>query len=1093
MQVDNFEIKKFPGIESVGLSTAQHRLRVCIITEEIIGPVRNGGIASTYYHLSKGLAAQGHEVHVLFLKGPVVQDETPEHWVEHFAAFGVTLHYLDIPDRPMWAAATGWQARFAAAYQWLREAETFDVVHTSEWRGGMVYALMAKRLGLAFQETLFLVKTSSPHIWNRHYQMQPIQRAELVLAAYAEQKCVELADVVIGGSAHLITFMGEIGYKVQDENVFVQPNIVDFSKVIVTDARPPRKPGDVVKTQELIFFGRLEGRKGIELMCNALDILKERGIGPERMTFMGKWGAPLATQGGMKVEAYLSQKAENWDFPVDYITDKNQPEALSHMCSRDMIAIMPSLIENSTMAVYETLENKIPFLATATGGTPELIDAQDHDACLVAPKATALADQVQRMLEEGQVIAHPSFSNDENLTIWYGFHAHLAEQIAEKGRGPAIAEIAQKVDRPGPEVKTLDYVVLARREDDLEALAAALAEARPDRVLLGYNDAAMRAPSEAAGQTLQDAGISASVVELIGLAAGDALNHLAGASESDAMIVAHGADVTPRAGFVEAAKQGLSTRPDCLFTSFFASELALGAPIGGDVASQLLSSRAYGPELFALTAATYARLGGFEPYDVRQGILHEYVTRAVEVGPDDLLVFPEELIDWPGAAEATQSLSEDTVYAYLKAKPLIDGASLAERKVLLASLHQTRSGPQASGLADALLRDPARPEEAPLWLMPTDWVRNDLKAALRRQLLVGLDEARKTLWLYARGPGARILRYRDEAPELTLMREDGAADSEGYQTLHSFVVPDAWEPGASYALNWELHTDGEKQRGVFFRINKIGTHAFVLSSKQPLMTPKLLDEVIDWRINRAKALEAEKAKALEAERIKALAAETAMVQAENAAKAPEAEADQPPPAVAQPEPQSKSAAPMPAKAVAKPGIKRVEFSLKETDILLDLARTAGRLGLERKTLAIQSRHLLSTVKPATQKGDIRTFLHGPKSGAVWAKNDWLIGWAWDRNDPTQILHVAVMQDETPLFLVKANVEMPGLGKRTPGLETHGFRIPVMPDFFTEARRHLSLRVWDSGSAVRGARLVRSGAEGYALEAAEAAHQEAETT
>ncbi len=38
-------------------------------------------------------------MHVLFLKGPVVQDETPEHWVDHYASFGVQLHYLEMPDR----------------------------------------------------------------------------------------------------------------------------------------------------------------------------------------------------------------------------------------------------------------------------------------------------------------------------------------------------------------------------------------------------------------------------------------------------------------------------------------------------------------------------------------------------------------------------------------------------------------------------------------------------------------------------------------------------------------------------------------------------------------------------------------------------------------------------------------------------------------------------------------------------------------------------------------------------------------------------------------------------------------------------------
>src|SRR5215203_4012193 len=112
MQHDDFAVRSFPGLEAVGLSNGFSRLRVAIVTEEIIGPVRNGGIASTYYHLAKGLAAQGHEVHVLFLKGPVVQDETPEFWVQRYAEFGVTLHYLDTPEVPVWCAAPPWQRRY---------------------------------------------------------------------------------------------------------------------------------------------------------------------------------------------------------------------------------------------------------------------------------------------------------------------------------------------------------------------------------------------------------------------------------------------------------------------------------------------------------------------------------------------------------------------------------------------------------------------------------------------------------------------------------------------------------------------------------------------------------------------------------------------------------------------------------------------------------------------------------------------------------------------------------------------------------------------------------------------------------------------
>ncbi|MGR3484435.1 MAG: glycosyltransferase [Paracoccaceae bacterium] len=841
MQIDDFEVRTFPDIATVGLSDAQHRLRVCIVTEEIIGPVRNGGIASTYYHLSKGLAAAGHEVHVLFLKGAVVQDETPQHWVDHFAEFGVTLHYLEFPARPCWGAAVEWQERFVAAYHWLRDRPAFDVVHTSEWRGGMTYALMAKRLGLAFAETLFLVKTSSPHIWNRHYQMQPIERRELVLASYAEQKCVELADAVIGGSAHLISFMDRIGYAVPDDNVFVQPNIVDFSHVPVTDARPPRAHGDVVRTRELCFFGRLEGRKGVELMAGALDILTARGAAPDKVTFLGKWGAPLATQGDARTEDYLKDKAKRWPFEVEYVTDRNQPAALSYMCGRDMIAVMPSLIENSTMAVYETLENRIPFIATAVGGTPELIDPADHATALVAPKATALADRLEAALRDGQPIAHPSFSNDENLRVWYGFHAHVGEMIAERGRAQAIAELTAPMDAPGTPATRAAWLMLARRGDDLDALVAALTAERPDLALIGVNDAGERAAVEAAVDELVRAGVEARVLDCTGMAAGDVLHALTQAARgaSDAWVVAHGASALPRPGLFDAVRAGLSHRPGCLMTTFFrGAGDVLGLPMGGDVASQILTSRAYGPEIVALRPETYDRLGRFEPYDVRAGIVHEYVTRAVHAGPDDLLVHPEELIDWPDAATEGAALTGDAVYAYLKAKPLLDAASLPARKVLLSTLHAARTG--GSPFRDQMLRDSGRPADALMWLIPPDWDREGLRAPIQRRLTIALDETRDELLLYARGRGEPRLYWGEALQAIEPVASRGTPGEEDFVGLWRFPLGLAMTGEDNAPLSWSIWEGGAMRRNLFARIVRVAPRTLAVSAREAIVTPRAI-------------------------------------------------------------------------------------------------------------------------------------------------------------------------------------------------------------------------------------------------------------
>ncbi|MEZ0579719.1 glycosyltransferase family 4 protein [Nocardioides sp. MH1] len=981
MQRDDFEVKRFPGIESVGVSDSGSRLRVAIVTEEIIGPVRNGGIASTYYHLAKGLAAEGHEVHVLFLKGAVVQDETPEFWVDRYAEFGVTLHYLSVPDSKVWASSPTWQARYAAAYEWLRDQEPFDVVHTSEWRGGLVYALMAKRLGLAFRDTLFLVKTSSPHIWNRHYQMLPITDTNLVAAAYAEQKCVELADVVIGGSAHLLSFMERIGYRLPPANVFVQPNIVDFSNVPVLDRRPgePRRHGDVVRSRDLVFFGRLEARKGIEIFCSAIDLLHERGEVPDSVTFLGKWGGRLAAQGGLSPEQYIREKAETWSCPITIINDKNQPEALTFLTERDRIAVMPSLIENSTMAVYETLEQRVPFIATAVGGTPELIAEDDHAACLVEPTAQALAERLETALRDGQPIAHPAFSNEANLEVWYGYHAHLADLVEQHGRTEAVASLLTGVDQPGSRVQTVSQVALVRRDDSLEDLVKACHAATPDELVLGYTDPHVRVAIEKVAALLDEACPAVRVVNCIGQTSGTALNTLALSQTCDAMVVSDGLSALPQDGFFDAVREALTHRPRVLFTTFFATDgTTVGLPLGGDVATQFLTSRGYGPELFAVRADTFATIGTFEPYDARHGVVHEYVTRAAEAG-HDLLVLPEQLLSWPSAELEATAYAADQLYGYLKAKPLIDASPLAQRKVVLAALSGAAGRPVGT-VDEWMLRtdsvDPAQPQ----WLMPAMWGPESKRAAAHRRVIFGVHTAKSEIWLYARGPGERRFRVRGDDVAVELVATRGVEGTEDYTTLSVFPVPTVWTPATSYPLLWSLHDGDEELISVFLRVNKVGARTFSLSGRAPALSARLLAELMEKQPDEQ--------------------AGPTLWSLENAPSDP------------------------------------AEVEARSAELV-----AAG-----------------PGPRPAAPGSGLRS----PERRGGWAVGDWLSGWAWDRQAPDRVLHVAVRRGEETLLVVPADVVDRSL-EDVPGRGAHAYRIPVLPAFVEGDDVHLVL--WEDGSPV----------------------------
>ena len=48
MRADKFEVTKFPDLSRfLDETVTQGRLKICIATEEIFGPVLNGGIATT--------------------------------------------------------------------------------------------------------------------------------------------------------------------------------------------------------------------------------------------------------------------------------------------------------------------------------------------------------------------------------------------------------------------------------------------------------------------------------------------------------------------------------------------------------------------------------------------------------------------------------------------------------------------------------------------------------------------------------------------------------------------------------------------------------------------------------------------------------------------------------------------------------------------------------------------------------------------------------------------------------------------------------------------------------------------------------------
>lgn len=424
---------QFPGLDTIrpDLKGPGRVLRICIATEDIVGPIRNGGIGTTYTHLALLLAEAGHNVTILYLRGGHSETDDIRNWVQWYRRQGIRFMPVDVSEQVM-SPAPRWILPIYALYEEVK-VSAFDLVHVSEWRGSAYLCLLAKRQGLAFQDTVFCVKASSPWLWNREEGLKTVQSTSDLVKMYAERRSIELADIVVGGSAYLLRWMRDHGYRLPTDRTFVQPNVVkpiELPKALRAD-RPSY--GSRVAIQEIVFFGRLEYRKGLDLFCEAINNLLREGLKLPPITFMGKFGTRIPDYPELSAEQYIHMQTEGWPMEWQILDQLNQHEALRYLHGEGKLAVMPSRAENSTLTVYETTHFGIPFIATNVGGTAELITETDREAVLVEPHPLSISDKLRETIASGGLVAAPSFVNEVNLGVWLKFHSKVSIIIDNEG------------------------------------------------------------------------------------------------------------------------------------------------------------------------------------------------------------------------------------------------------------------------------------------------------------------------------------------------------------------------------------------------------------------------------------------------------------------------------------------------------------------------------------------------------------------------------------------------------------------------------------------------------------------------------------
>ena len=366
-------------------------LRICLVTAEFHGLFKNGGIGTANTGLALELAAAGHEVTVAYvdpgawshLSASAAFGAAHAHWRDH----GI---FLDVV--PRWARLKANVEDFCwglSVLEYLR-ARRFDVVLFNECGGQGYFALLAKRAGVFAHAPRMIVVTHGASEWARDLNRQLAGGHRAAALAFFERRSVELADLVVSPSRYLVDWMRERGWRLP-ERIEVVQNVVPVEAAATIDEAP-------AEIDEIVFFGRQEARKGLDIFCDAVEALDRSGrLGKAGVTFLGKF----ARIDGVHSGVFLIERTGGWKVTPRILANLGQEEALDYLKRPGVLAVMPSLAENSPCVVVECLLAGVPFLATDGGGAGELIAPADRASCLVTPDRAALAARLDEALARG--------------------------------------------------------------------------------------------------------------------------------------------------------------------------------------------------------------------------------------------------------------------------------------------------------------------------------------------------------------------------------------------------------------------------------------------------------------------------------------------------------------------------------------------------------------------------------------------------------------------------------------------------------------------------------------------------------------------
>jgi glycosyltransferase involved in cell wall biosynthesis len=182
-------------------------------------------------------------------------------------------------------------------------------------------------------------------------------------------------------------------WQIDPKRVEVIPNSIDIPRVIDLGTKQPI-PDRLKNKEYLLYFGRLEERKGVRVLAHALPSVLDR-FPKLNMVFVGSDSAYQ----GASMREYIRQSSDRYTNRVMFIENLPHENLFPIVHSAKMV-ILPSLWEAFGFVCVEALALGRPVIATSGSGFEEIIEDEISGYLVEPGNSDLLAENITRRLSD---------------------------------------------------------------------------------------------------------------------------------------------------------------------------------------------------------------------------------------------------------------------------------------------------------------------------------------------------------------------------------------------------------------------------------------------------------------------------------------------------------------------------------------------------------------------------------------------------------------------------------------------------------------------------------------------------------------------